>query len=175
MLRLFRNSILLEYRKSRFLTVVSNMGCPKPRHLGQDMVIWWSLASVVGISQPIEYACYRSLENFMSFKRSPSIHKKWRAWHVVPRTRIIGHIFFHTTNNFNVYTDIFQDFVNLLDDRELTGHFEQYGEMCHASNQPSKKSGVFLRTGFTRNNSGMPSLQTWLRLFVFYCWLPGKK
>jgi hypothetical protein len=69
----------------------------------------------------------------------PSNHRKWRAWHVLPRTNIIGPTFFNTINNLNVYTDIFQDCVNLLYDRELTGHFQQYRQRCHASNQPWKQ------------------------------------
>ena len=66
-----------------------------------------------------------------------SLHpeKVW-VWCAIYGQRIIGPIFFEETVNTIVYKNIFMDFVNQLDDMELTqGYFQQDGATSHTSNE----------------------------------------
>jgi hypothetical protein len=61
------------------------------------------------------------------------INKEVGMRYDVSCTCILVQIFFHRAVNTNVYLDIFQEFVNPLDDRGLTlGYLHQNGAMSHA-------------------------------------------
>ena len=61
--------------------------------------------------------------------------KTW-VWCAISRRRIIGPIFSHETLNTARCQEIFNEFVDQLDDDELrNGYFQQDGATCHASNE----------------------------------------
>lgn len=67
---------------------------------------------------------------------TPLYDEKVGVWCAVSASRIVGPIFFDTTVNTEVYTGIFNTFVEQLDDIELTqGYFQQDGATCHTSNK----------------------------------------
>ena len=55
-------------------------------------------------------------------------------WCAISRRRIIGPIFFHETSNTAHYLEIFNEFVDQLDDELRNGYFQQDGATCHTSN-----------------------------------------
>jgi len=64
----------------------------------------------------------------------PLHSKKIGVWCGMFRRRIIGPIFFDATVTTAAYMEIFNSFVNQLDDEELSiGYFQQDGETSHTS------------------------------------------
>ena len=62
--------------------------------------------------------------------------EKTGVWCAISRRHIIGPIFFHETLNTAYYLEIFNEFVDQLDDDELrNGYFQQDGATCHTSNE----------------------------------------
>ena len=73
-------------------------------------------------------------------KRNVSIHEaplhseKTGVWFGISRRRIIGPIFFDATITTAAYMEIFNAFVNQLDDEELSvAYFQQDGATSHTS------------------------------------------
>ncbi|PNF41083.1 hypothetical protein B7P43_G06225 [Cryptotermes secundus] len=74
-------------------------------------------------------------ENPHENAESPPHPQKVGVWCTISGLRIIGPIFFDTTMDSTLYCRIFYDFVQQLDDVELTqGYFQQDSAMCHMSN-----------------------------------------
>ncbi|PNF32738.1 hypothetical protein B7P43_G11583 [Cryptotermes secundus] len=74
-------------------------------------------------------------ENSREIAESPLHPQKVGVWCAISGLRIIGLIFFDTTGDNALYCHIFYDFVQQLDDVELTqGYFQQDSETCHMSN-----------------------------------------
>jgi hypothetical protein len=68
------------------------------------------------------------------------------VWCAMSRTRIVGPIFFDTTLNTDLYLDIFHQFVNQLDDLELTNaYFQQDGATCHTSRRALAEIASFFQ------------------------------
>jgi len=66
----------------------------------------------------------------------PLHSEKTGVWCAISRRRIIGPIFFHETSNTARYLEIFNEFVDQLDDDELrNGYFQQDGATRHTSNE----------------------------------------
>jgi hypothetical protein len=77
-------------------------------------------------------------------------------------SRIIGLISFHTTANTDVYLNVFQGFVNQLDDRKLIlGYFQQDGVACHMSIQDLEEASWTIE--LSRKAFGRPSLDILFR------------
>jgi len=58
------------------------------------------------------------------------------VWCAISRRHIIGPIFFHESFNTARYLEIFNEFVEQLDDDELRNdYFQQDGATCHTSNE----------------------------------------
>ncbi|PNF41426.1 hypothetical protein B7P43_G14120 [Cryptotermes secundus] len=62
-------------------------------------------------------------------------HLSGYVWRAISGLRIIGSIFFNTIVDSTLYCRIFYNFMQQLDDVELTqGYFQQDSAMCHTSN-----------------------------------------
>jgi hypothetical protein len=71
------------------------------------------------------------------------------------KTAIIGLIFFEETVNTQVYMNIFNMFVNQLDDEELQcGFFQQDGETCRMSNDSIAETEFLFRTESSPGDCG---------------------
>jgi len=74
----------------------------------------------------------------------PLHSEKTGVWCAISRCCIIGPIFFHETLNTAHYLEIFNEFVDQLDDDELrNGYLEQDGATCHTSNESIAKIESF--------------------------------
>jgi hypothetical protein len=104
--------------KASLLTTVSHICCPKPWHIGHDIVFWWSLVSPVGYFKSQNMHIWAAANSHAIHKMH--LHPLKAEMCVLSCTHIIGPIFFCTTVNTNVYLDIFQYFLNQLDDWEWT-------------------------------------------------------
>ena len=93
---------------------------------------WFHLSGYVNSQNTRVWAS----ENPHVFHESPLHSEKVGVWCAISGERIIGPIFFEETVNTVAYKNIFTDFVNQLDDMELTqGYFQQDGATCHTSNE----------------------------------------
>ena len=73
-------------------------------------------------------------ENPNAVREEPLHSEKIGVWCGMSRQRIIGSIFFEETIKTAAYMEIFNTFVNQLDDEELSvGYFQQDGATSHTS------------------------------------------
>jgi hypothetical protein len=59
------------------LRVVSNICCPKPTRLSNDVGFTWTWVSFVRICHHSRYMCVGCCRSSVGFMQSPSIHSKW--------------------------------------------------------------------------------------------------
>ena len=79
--------------------------------------------------------CIWATEHPHEFHEVPLHSEKTGVWCAVSRHHIIDPIFFHETLNTVRYLEIYNEFVDQLDDDELrNGYFQQDGATCHTSN-----------------------------------------
>jgi hypothetical protein len=88
---------------------------------------------------------------------------------VISRWQIIRPIFFEETVNTQVYMNIFNRFVNQLDDELQRGFFQQDGATCHMSNDSTAEIESFFED--TIISKGLcPAQSPDLTLLDFFLW-----
>jgi hypothetical protein len=94
-------------------------------------------------------------ENPHVYREEPLHPLKVGVWCAISRRRIIGPIFFEDTVNTQVYVNIFDTFVNQLDDEELQrGFFQQDGATFNTSNDSIAEIESFLSTESSPKDCG---------------------
>jgi len=93
---------------------------------------WFHLSGYVNSQN----TCTWATEHPHEIHEVPLHSEKTGVWCAISRRRIIGPILFHETLNTARYLEIFNEFVDQLDDDELrNGYFQQDGATCHTSNE----------------------------------------
>jgi hypothetical protein len=93
-------------------------------------------------------------ENLHVCHKEPLHSLKVGVWCAISRRRIIGPIFFEETVNTQVYVNIFDMFVNQLDDELQHGFFQQDGATCICPMTALQKLSPFLRTESSPKDCG---------------------
>jgi len=91
------------------------------------------------------------------------------VWCGMSRRRIIGPIFFDATITTAAYMEIFNTFVNQLDDEELSiGYFQQDGATSHTSHGSMAEIQSFFGDRVISKGLWSPHSPIWRRLIVSY-------
>jgi hypothetical protein len=101
---------------------------------------WFHLSGYVNSQNTRVWAA----ENLHVYHEAPLHPLKVGVWCAISRWRNFGPIFFEETVNKQVYANIFDTFVNQLDDEELQHNFfQQDGATCHTSNDSTAEIESF--------------------------------
>jgi len=109
-------------------------------------------------------------ENPKAIHEEPLHSEKTGVWFGMSRRRIIGPVFFEETIRTDAYMEIFNTFVNRLDDEELSiGYFQQDGATSHTSHTPAwPKFSPFSATASFRRDFSHRAHPIWRRLIISY-------
>jgi hypothetical protein len=92
--------------------------------------VWFHLSGYINSQNTHLWAS----ENPHALHEEPLHSQKVNMFCALSQQCIIGPIFFDTTVTSAIYNEMFQDFVNQLDDEELSlGFYQQDGATCHTS------------------------------------------